>query len=67
MHHTLHFLPSSLEAIPGVGAGVDDVQGGVGWLDDAGHVRVTVVWPDSAVIRAIIDHKRARGASDLKK
>ena len=67
MRHTLHFLPGSLEAIPGVSAGVDDVQGGVCWLDDAGHVRVTVACPGAAVIRAIIDHQGAGGAGDLEK
>ena len=27
---TLHFLPGPLEAVPGVSAGVDDVEAGVG-------------------------------------
>ena len=66
MDHTLHFLPGPLEAVPGISAGVDDVQGGVGWLDDAGHVSVAVVCPSAAVIRAIIDHEGTRGAGDLE-
>ena len=33
---TGHFLPGALEAVPGVGAGIDDVEGAVAGGDHAG-------------------------------
>ena len=33
---TGHFLPGALEAVPGVGAGVDNVEGAVAGGDHAG-------------------------------